>query len=248
MIVSREISFAPWRRDAPHRRIRDSGVRDRRRGVWQQQQAVDSEHDDTPRLDEFINDIGSCHEHDDATGTTTTPQAALSIAVWPTAASSVRYHDPVAVARAFAINYLHFVNPIVGQFQQGDTHSGEVPIHTAVRGPSLGPVTTVIVRRHRRLVVGPRRGDAEHHTHPACGARNDQLSGTTARNEHGVRGDREGFDPPRRRCETVGREHPDGRLERPDGSVQRVVRVRPADQPRRCDRAVHELVSEWPRR
>ena len=41
---------------------------------------------------------------------------------------------------------MHFVNPVVGQFQQGDTHSGEVPIRTAVEQASLGPVTTVLVR------------------------------------------------------------------------------------------------------
>jgi len=82
-----------------------------------------------------------------ATSTTTTPQAALSTALWPTAASSVRYHDPVAVARAFAINYLRFVNPVVGQFQQGDAHSGEVPIRATVEQASLGPATTMIVRQ-----------------------------------------------------------------------------------------------------
>ena len=75
------------------------------------------------------------------------PQASLATAVWPTAASSVRYHDPVAVARAFAIDYLHFVNPIVGRFQQGDADSGEVPVHTTVEQASLGPTTTTIVRQ-----------------------------------------------------------------------------------------------------
>jgi len=82
-----------------------------------------------------------------AATTTTTPQAALSTAVWPTAASSVRYRDPVAVARAFAIDYLRFIDPVVGQFRQGDAHSGEVPIRTAVEQASLGPETTVIVRQ-----------------------------------------------------------------------------------------------------
>ena len=79
--------------------------------------------------------------------TTTFPQAALSIAVWPTAASGDRYNAPIAVARAFALDYLHFVNPIVGQFQQGDARSGEVPIRTTAEGTSPGPVTTVIVRQ-----------------------------------------------------------------------------------------------------
>jgi len=79
--------------------------------------------------------------------TTTFPQAALSIAVWPTAASGERYNTPIAVARAFALDYLHFVDPIVGQFQQGDARSGEVPIRTTAEGTSPGPVTTVIVRQ-----------------------------------------------------------------------------------------------------
>jgi len=51
------------------------------------------------------------------------------------------------VARAFAVDYLHFVNPIVGQFRQGDARSGEVPIRTTVEQASVGPVTTVIVRQ-----------------------------------------------------------------------------------------------------
>jgi Immunoglobulin-like domain of bacterial spore germination len=82
-----------------------------------------------------------------STTATTPPAVALSIAVWPTVASGVRYHTPVSVARAFSIEYLHFVNPIVGQFEQGDARSGEVPIHTTVEARSFGPTTTVIVRQ-----------------------------------------------------------------------------------------------------
>jgi len=74
-------------------------------------------------------------------------QAALSIVIWPTGASDVRYSTPLAVARAFALDYLHFVNPIVGQFRQGDARSGEVPIRTKAEGAAPGPVTTVIVRQ-----------------------------------------------------------------------------------------------------
>ena len=67
--------------------------------------------------------------------------------MWPTAASGVRYKTPVSVARTFALQYLHFVDPIVGQFQQGDAHSGEVPVRTTVENKSVGPTTTVIVRQ-----------------------------------------------------------------------------------------------------
>lgn len=82
-----------------------------------------------------------------STTTTTSPQAARSIAVWPTAASGIRYDAPLAVARAFALDYLHFVDPIIGQFQQGDARSGEVPVRTTAEGTAPGPVTTVIVRQ-----------------------------------------------------------------------------------------------------
>ena len=82
-----------------------------------------------------------------AASTTTAPPVALSTAVWPTVASGVRYKTPVSAARAFALEYLHFVDPVVGQFQQGDSRSGEVPIRTTVENKSIGPTTTVIVRQ-----------------------------------------------------------------------------------------------------
>ena len=79
---------------------------------------------------------------------TTAPRPVdISIAVWPTAASGVRFHEAGAVARAFATSYLHFVDPVVGQFRPGDAHSGEVPIRTHGENPSVGPITTLIVRQ-----------------------------------------------------------------------------------------------------
>ena len=62
--------------------------------------------------------------------------------MWPTAASSIRYRTPDAATMGFAIDYLHMVNPIIGQFQQGDARSGEVPVQPS----TTGPVTTVLVR------------------------------------------------------------------------------------------------------
>ena len=62
--------------------------------------------------------------------------------MWPTAASSIRYRTPEAVAMGFATDYLHMVNPVIGQFQQGDARSGEVPVQPS----ATGPVTTVLVR------------------------------------------------------------------------------------------------------
>ncbi len=63
--------------------------------------------------------------------------------MWPTAASSIRYRTPDAATMGFAIDYLHMVNPVIGQFQQGDARSGEV----LVQPSTTGPVTTVLVRQ-----------------------------------------------------------------------------------------------------
>ncbi|MEO6627895.1 MAG: Gmad2 immunoglobulin-like domain-containing protein [Aquihabitans sp.] len=64
-------------------------------------------------------------------------------AVWPFVSSSTRYTDPVEAATGFATSFLGFVNPIVGDFQQGDTRSGEVAVQTA----DAGATTTVLVRQ-----------------------------------------------------------------------------------------------------
>jgi Immunoglobulin-like domain of bacterial spore germination len=80
--------------------------------------------------------------------TTTTTTATItpvdtSTAVFPSGAGGTRYADPVEAARAFAVEFVGFTNPIVGGFMQGDARSGEV----AVRPASNGPVTTVLVRQ-----------------------------------------------------------------------------------------------------
>jgi hypothetical protein len=75
--------------------------------------------------------------------TTAIPPVDLSTAVWPTTGSSVRFDDPVDAAEGFATDFVGFEDPVVGEFQQGDTRSGEV----AVRPVSNGPVTTVLVRQ-----------------------------------------------------------------------------------------------------
>jgi hypothetical protein len=93
-------------------------------------------------------------EDDDEGATTapvssTTPPTSItapvdrSTAVWPWPSSSVRYQDPVAAARGFAVDFVGFVDPVVGEFQAGDSRSGEV----AVQRNANGPVTTVLVRQ-----------------------------------------------------------------------------------------------------
>jgi hypothetical protein len=64
-------------------------------------------------------------------------------AVWPFASGTMRFDDPVAAARSFAVDYVGFVDPVVGKFQGGGTGTGEV----TVRAVADGPITTVYVRR-----------------------------------------------------------------------------------------------------
>ncbi len=80
------------------------------------------------------------------TSTTSTTQPSSvqpGSAVWPFAVSPTRYTDPVEAARGFALDYVGFVDPVVGTFMAGDLRSGEVAIQPS---PS-GPVTTVVVRK-----------------------------------------------------------------------------------------------------
>ena len=78
-----------------------------------------------------------------STTSTTSLQSATWTAVWPTAASRTRYQTPEAAAAGFATDYLHMVEPVIGQFQQGDSRSGEMPVQPS----TTGPVTTVFVRQ-----------------------------------------------------------------------------------------------------
>jgi hypothetical protein len=73
----------------------------------------------------------------------TSVPADTATAVYPSAGATVHYSNPVDAARGFAIDFVGFVDPVVGEFQQGDSQSGEVE----VRPSAMGPVTTVLVRR-----------------------------------------------------------------------------------------------------
>lgn len=75
--------------------------------------------------------------------TTSTPAAEVGLAVWPPADGSVSYDDPVEAARGFATEMAGFADPVLGEFRQGDSRSGEVE----VRPRADGPVTTVMVRQ-----------------------------------------------------------------------------------------------------
>lgn len=95
-----------------------------------------------------------------AASASTAPQTTVPLtsqpdsAIWPRFDSGVIYSDPVAAARAFATDYLGFVNPVVGDFEEGDATSGQVEI-TPDEG---GDPTRVSLRRlgadERWWVVG----------------------------------------------------------------------------------------------
>ena len=75
--------------------------------------------------------------------TTTSAETQPPTAMWPFARTPLRFSDPVTAASSFAVSYLGFSAPVVGEFQQGDSRSGEVP----VRSSATGAITTVLVRQ-----------------------------------------------------------------------------------------------------
>jgi len=64
-------------------------------------------------------------------------------AIWPWVESPTRFTDPIDAAESFAIDYIGFSDPVVGEFQAGDNRSGEVE----VRAGDVGPWTVVFVRQ-----------------------------------------------------------------------------------------------------
>jgi hypothetical protein len=73
----------------------------------------------------------------------TVPNSETRDAIWPLADTSTRFDDPVAVATGFAVDYLGFTDPVIGEFRAGDGRSGEVE----VRAVDVGPPTRVLVRQ-----------------------------------------------------------------------------------------------------
>lgn len=67
----------------------------------------------------------------------------VTSAVYPTLSSGVRFAHPVAAARSFAVDFVGFVNPIVGRFVASGNQSGTV----GVRASTTGAVTTVSLHR-----------------------------------------------------------------------------------------------------
>jgi hypothetical protein len=75
------------------------------------------------------------------TAATISDEEAVSV-VWPGPEGELRYDDAMAAARGFAEELVGFTDPVYGDYQGGDSRSGEVE----VRAAEAGPVTTVFVR------------------------------------------------------------------------------------------------------
>jgi hypothetical protein len=80
--------------------------------------------------------------------TPTTPPGTISAAeaatvVWPDPGGALRYDEPMAAVAGFAEGLAGFDEPVYGEYQAGDSRSGEVE----VRALATGPATTVFVRQ-----------------------------------------------------------------------------------------------------
>jgi hypothetical protein len=74
---------------------------------------------------------------------TTDPVEDTRNAIWPWADTSTRFADPIEAATSFAIDYLGFTDPVIGEFQAGDSRSGEVEISAG----NVALTTVVFVRQ-----------------------------------------------------------------------------------------------------
>jgi hypothetical protein len=79
----------------------------------------------------------------EAPGTGDLDEAEAANVVWPHPAGPLLYDDPVDAATGFAEDLAGFSNPLVGDFMQGDSRSGEIEVKAATDGPA----TTVLVRQ-----------------------------------------------------------------------------------------------------
>lgn len=75
--------------------------------------------------------------------TTTDNPELYATAVWPLVTMSIRYDTPEAAVQGFAEGFAGFTDPMISEFMQGDSRSGEFEI----RPTTDGPVTVVFVRQ-----------------------------------------------------------------------------------------------------
>ena len=82
------------------------------------------------------------NDDDVSTAPRITDAEAASV-VWPDPAGTISYDEPRRPAQRFAKDMVGFTDPLMGEFQRGDSRSGEFEVQP--RGG--GPTTTVLVRQ-----------------------------------------------------------------------------------------------------
>jgi hypothetical protein len=99
--------------------------------------------DGTSTTTESTTTSSSTTTTESTTTTTLLQEPDPDLTVFPDPTGSQRFDDPQAVARAFATDLVGFREPVVGEFQQGDSRSGEVEVRSFVNGAP----TVVLVRQ-----------------------------------------------------------------------------------------------------
>jgi hypothetical protein len=100
--------------------------------------------DDTTTTETTVDDDTTTTTEPTTTETQTPPvDVDLDAPVFPDPLTSQRFNDPVAAVTAFATELIGMVEPLIGDFMQGDSRSGEVE----VRPMEDGPETLVLVRQ-----------------------------------------------------------------------------------------------------
>lgn len=78
--------------------------------------------------------------------------------IWPRLSGDVRFDDPVAAVRSFALDYAGFDDPTIGEFQAADSHSGEVVVQARPDGPET-LVRVAVSDRDQWFVTGADAAD-----------------------------------------------------------------------------------------
>ncbi|MGH9138750.1 MAG: Gmad2 immunoglobulin-like domain-containing protein [Acidimicrobiales bacterium] len=79
--------------------------------------------------------------------TTTAPAVDDQPALWPAPGEVIA--DPIEVARSFYVDFLGQPEPSLGEFQEGDPTSGEVPVFGRTEGGEPGPLRSTLLLRRR---------------------------------------------------------------------------------------------------
>ena len=81
----------------------------------------------------------------------TTPDTRLDGALWPDPSTATADATPRAVTRSFIEDFVGMQRPALGEFQQGDTRSGEVPVYQRGEDGSVDEDRVIAIVALRQL-------------------------------------------------------------------------------------------------